>query len=331
MTVGHLDGVEGLRKGADLIYLDQDRVGGTHLDAPLQELHIGDKQVVAHELTAFSDPFGQCHPVGPIVLIQAVLNGVDRIFIDERFEVGDLLGASQFLTVRILLLTVLQLSIIIEELTVFENGKLRCRTVHGDRHILARLIAGSLDGLHDGVEGIFDTIKVRCEASLITDGGGETAGLQQLGEVMKHLGTHADSLFQRLGPDGTDHELLEGDRRIGVGPAVHDVHHRHGECIGVRTTEVTVERHLQISGSSVGNRQRHTEDGIGTQVLLGRRTVERDHLRIDLPLFKGTHADDGRRNHLIDVIDRLLHTLAEITALVAIAKFQGLVLTSRGT
>ena len=111
MTVGHLDGVEGLRKGADLIYLDQDRVGGTHLDAPLQELHIGDKQVVAHELTAFSDPFGQCHPVGPIVLIQAVLNGVDRIFIDERFEVGDLLGASQFLTVRILLLTVLQTSL----------------------------------------------------------------------------------------------------------------------------------------------------------------------------------------------------------------------------
>ena len=124
MTVGHLDGIEGLREGADLIHLDQNRVGSTHLDALLQELHVGDKQVVAHELAAAADPLGQLYPVGPVVLIETVLNGVDRILCYQRFKVGNLLLAGEFPTVRILLLTVLQLTIVIEALAFFQYCEL---------------------------------------------------------------------------------------------------------------------------------------------------------------------------------------------------------------
>ena len=51
-AVGHLDSVEGLGQGADLVDLDEDCVGGAQLDALLEALDVGDEQVVADELDA---------------------------------------------------------------------------------------------------------------------------------------------------------------------------------------------------------------------------------------------------------------------------------------
>ena len=51
-----IDRVERLRQRADLVDLDQDRVGDAAVDALLERLDVGDEQVVAHELHARAEP-----------------------------------------------------------------------------------------------------------------------------------------------------------------------------------------------------------------------------------------------------------------------------------
>ena len=50
VTVGQLDGVQGLGQGADLVDLDEDGVGNVVVKAHLEPLGVGDEQVVAHQL-----------------------------------------------------------------------------------------------------------------------------------------------------------------------------------------------------------------------------------------------------------------------------------------
>ena len=48
--IGHFDRCQGLGKGADLVGLDQDRVGDATRNALGQDLGVGDEQIVTHEL-----------------------------------------------------------------------------------------------------------------------------------------------------------------------------------------------------------------------------------------------------------------------------------------
>ena len=67
-AVGHLDGVERLGERADLVDLDEDRVGGAELDALFEVLDVGDEEVVADELALAADGLGEGHPAVPVVL-----------------------------------------------------------------------------------------------------------------------------------------------------------------------------------------------------------------------------------------------------------------------
>jgi len=49
-ALGHLDGVQRLREGADLVDLDEECVGGALLDAAGEALGVGDEEVVADDL-----------------------------------------------------------------------------------------------------------------------------------------------------------------------------------------------------------------------------------------------------------------------------------------
>ena len=74
MTVSHLDSIQCLGKRTNLVHLDEDRVGSTHLDALLQEFHVGNKEVVTYQLATIADSSSQLHPVVPIVLVKAILD-----------------------------------------------------------------------------------------------------------------------------------------------------------------------------------------------------------------------------------------------------------------
>ena len=71
--LGKLNRGQRLGQRANLVDLDQNGVSGLAVDAALQELGVGDKQVVADKLHFVSDTLGQLVPGCPVVFGQAVL------------------------------------------------------------------------------------------------------------------------------------------------------------------------------------------------------------------------------------------------------------------
>src|SRR5207244_12846893 len=93
IAASEVDGVEGFADGADLVYLDQNAVGDVLVDSLLQELDVGDEEVVANELNLVADLFRQVRPAFPIVFGEAVFERDDRIIIRPlRPEADHLVG-----------------------------------------------------------------------------------------------------------------------------------------------------------------------------------------------------------------------------------------------
>ena len=119
-------------------------------------------------------------------------------------------------------------------------------------------------------------------------------------------------------------------RVVGVLAAVDDVHHRRGQQPRVRAADVAVQRQLAVAGRRVGRRQRHAEDRVRAEVLLVRRAVELDHPLVDRDLVQRVHADQLVGDLFVDVGDGLLHALAQVVRLVAVAQLPGFVHAGAG-
>ena len=222
------------------------------------------------------------------------------------------------------------MAVVIEPLSAFAEGELRSGAVHSDFHVLTRHVAGFLDGIADDGEGVFGVVKSRGEAAFVTDSGGKTTFLEQLGQSVEHLGTHAQTFTEARSAHRTYHELLESDGGIAVRATIDDVHHRDGQREGVCAANVTVERDVKIVGSSLGDSQRDAEDGVGAELRLGLGAVQGEHLVVDGALVESRHADNLRGDDLVDVFDSFQGTLATVTLLVAVTQLEGFVLASRG-
>ena len=155
--------------------------------------------------------------------------------------------------------------------------------------------------------------------------------MEHLLEGVEDFGTHAETFAERGSTYGTDHEFLERDGSVGVRTTVDDVHHGHGEGEGVRATDITVEGHVEGSGTGLSHGEGNAEDGVGTEVGLGLRAVEREHLVVDAALIEYAVTQENGRDLLVDVGNGLERTLTAVTLLVAVAEFEGFVLTGRGT
>ena len=83
---------------------------------------------------------------------------------------------------------------------------------------------------------------------------------------MEHLCTHTDGLFLIRSTHRTNHKLLEGDWRIRVSTAIDDVHHRNGKGVSVATTDVAIQRDVEILGCSMSHCKRYAKNSIGSQV-----------------------------------------------------------------
>ena len=81
--LGQLHAVEGFGEGTDLVHLDEDRVGGAGIDALLEELGVGDEEIVAHQLYMAADGVGELLPRDPVALGAAVLDRDDRVLRGE--------------------------------------------------------------------------------------------------------------------------------------------------------------------------------------------------------------------------------------------------------
>ena len=193
------------------------------------------------------------------------------------------------------------------------------------QHVVAGLVAGGVDGLHDHLDGLFVRGEVGREAALVADRGGQALGLEHRLEAVVDLGAHAQGLLEARGADRHDHELLQVDVVVGVLAAVHDVHHRHRQLVRVAAADVLVQRQLERRRGGVGDGQRHAEDGVGAQLGLVGRAVELDEHAVDEALVGGVEADDLLGDDVVDVVDGGAHALAHVLAAL-VAQLHGLVL-----
>ena len=154
VAVGKVDGVDGLREGANLVHLDKDGVGHLAFDTHLQTFHVGNKQVVAHQLAAVADGVGKEFPAVPVVFGHTVLDADDGVAGNPVFPEIDHLCGSEFLlggpfqAVHILIFQII----------------FRRSGVEADVHIFARTVAGLFDGLQYHLDSLLVGAEVGSES-----------------------------------------------------------------------------------------------------------------------------------------------------------------------
>jgi len=255
-----------------------------------------------------AEALGHGLPAVPVLLVQRILDGDQRVGIHQFGVVADhLLGG---------LLRTLELvgPVLVE---------LGSGDVESQGDLLAGFVAGLLDGLDDQVEGLTVGVEVRGEPALVAQAGGQATVVQHLLEGVVDAGTHLDGLGERLGADGGDHELLDVDIGVGVRTAVQDVHHGDGQDVGVGTADVLVQRELRLLRGGVGDGQGDTEDGVGPELGLVRGPVELDHGEVDGTLLVGLETEDVLADDVEHVLDGGLHSLATV-AFAAVTQLDGL-------
>ena len=87
IALGDADGIERFGERANLVDLDQQRIGQTLADAHGQPLGVGDEQVIADQLDLVADLVGHGLPAFEIVLAHAVFDRDDRVIGAERGQV----------------------------------------------------------------------------------------------------------------------------------------------------------------------------------------------------------------------------------------------------
>ncbi len=97
--------------------------------------------------------------------------------------------------------------------------------------------------------------------------------------------------------------------------AVHDVHHGDGQHLGVRATEVLVERLAERAGGGVCGGKRNAEDGVGSELRLGLGPVELEHGVVDADLIGRIGADEGGGDDPLHIADCGEDALAEVALL----------------
>ena len=307
--LGGLDGLERLGERADLIDLDQDRVGGTQLDALLEALGVGDEQVVAHQLHLVANAAGKLNPTVPVLLGHAVLDGDDGIGVDELLPVINHLGTR--------VLHALALELVHAGLGVVELGRGR---IHGVHEVDAGRKAGLLHGLGDVLERLGVGLKVGRKATLVAHAAAQARLVQHTLEGMVDLSAPTQALGKARGTHRHNHELLEVNVIVGMHAAVEDVHHGRGQQVGVDATQVLIQRQARRLGSGAGDGQRHAQDGVGAELGLVGRTVGGNQCGVNGTLVEGIEAHDGVGALVVDVLDGLRNALAQIAALVAVAQ-----------
>ncbi len=111
--------------------------------------------------------------------------------------------------------------------------------------------------------------------------------------------------------------------------AVDDVHHGHGECVGVAATDVFVEGKVEVVGSGFCHSEGNAEDGVCAEVRFGGGAVESEHFFVDGNLVESAHANEGGSDYVVDVGYCFEHAFAHVAGFVAVAELEGFVNAGR--
>src|SRR6266581_3829816 len=211
------------------------------------------------------------------------------------------------------------------ELITAVTGELGRCGIEGDEEIFAGLVAAPLDGVDQQPHGVLVGGELRGEPTLVALPGTQAAFVKDGLEGVKGLSSPAKALGKARGAGGHHHEFLEVDLRLGMPASIEDVHHRNRHHQRAAGGEVAIERLARRQRGGARGRQGGAQHGIGTQPRFVGRPVEVDEPLVDAPLVSRVGTAQRAGNLLIDVAHRLEDALAAVTAVVAVAQFDGLV------
>lgn len=134
---------------------------------------------------------------------------------------------------------------------------------------------------------------------------------------------HAKRFSEIRSADRHDHAFLNIDIVVRMRTAVHDVHHRDRQIVGIDTAEILVQRKTGGLCCCMSGSEGDTEDGIRAKAALVFCAVEVDQDVVKSSLVAGVPAEDCVSDFAIDVIHCLEHAFAVVTVLIAVTKFGG--------
>ena len=147
---------------------------------------------------------------------------------------------------------------------------------------------------------------------------------------MEDLGAHAQRLAEARRADRHDHELLEIDRVVGMGPAVDHVHHRHRQRARRHAADVPVQRHAELRRRGLRDREADAEDRVRAEPALVVGPVQLDHGLVEQRLLGGVAPEQRLAQLTIHRPDGALDALAEIAGGVAVAQLDRFPRAGRG-
>ncbi len=268
---------------------------------------VGDEQVVAHQLDFLTHGFGDGGPTGLVVLAHGIFDGEDGEFADQVFIVFDhAFGIERFALAGEFVFAVFV------ELT---GGGIKRQ-----HHFVTGPVTGGFNGFADEVQRGFGAAEVGGETALVADRRVEAGIFQLFFERVENLGTDADGFAHAGGLHRHDHEFLDVDGVIGMRAAVDDVHHRHGEDVGIDSADIAEERLAGGLCGGLGHGHRDAEHGVGAEFGFVVGAIELDQQFIERGLVHRIGADQFLE--VVDVGDGFQHAFAQIAGFITIAQFQ---------
>ncbi len=110
---------------------------------------------------------------------------------------------------------------------------------------------------------------------------------------------------------------------------VEDVHHGHGQRIGARAAEITIERQTVFRCSRARCRHGDRQNRVRSQPALVLGAIQFDHLLIKSMLVISVPIRQRIRDLTINALHCFEHSFAEKTRIVPVAQFDGLMLAGR--
>lgn len=154
---------------------------------PAADAPVGDEQVVADDLHLGADRGGEVGPALPVALVQRVLDGDQRVVVDQAGVELDHLGRGALGALERVHALAVELG----------GGDVERQAQVGAQHV-----AGLVDGRGDELQGLLGAGDARGEATLVTQTGREALGLQHRLERVVDLGAHAQGSLKEGAPNG---------------------------------------------------------------------------------------------------------------------------------
>src|SRR6218665_99681 len=181
-ALGHFYRGKGFGQRADLVDLDQDRVGDALVYALLEEPGVGHEQVVAHQLHLVAQALAQLLPAVLVAFVHAVFDADDGVFVNPGGQHVDPLGGAE-----------LQAAFAVQHVQAVLAELAGC-AVQPQCDLLAGAVAGGGDGLQDQADGRFVVFHARGKAAFVAHGGAHAQVVDDFLERMEYLGAPAQRL-----------------------------------------------------------------------------------------------------------------------------------------